>query len=84
MTLQRGALQKGEKFKESEVRPKVEAQLEKDMVLNWLEERAKITTVEGEVEVNVDEVLGARCGLPFWCGLHQAHDITGYIWRSYM
>uniref|UniRef100_A0A7S3FFI3 Trigger factor C-terminal domain-containing protein n=1 Tax=Haptolina ericina TaxID=156174 RepID=A0A7S3FFI3_9EUKA len=59
MTLQRGALQKGEKFKESEVRPKVEAQLEKDMVLNWLEERAKITTVEGEVEVNVDEVLGA-------------------------
>ena len=42
MTLQAQSLQRGEKFKESEVRPKVAAQLEKTMVLDWLEEHAKV------------------------------------------
>ncbi|KAL1526621.1 hypothetical protein AB1Y20_015325 [Prymnesium parvum] len=60
MALQRGALQRGEKFKESEVRPKVEAQLEKDMVLEWLRERATIRFVEPTEgsEDDVAELLG--------------------------
>ena len=40
MTLQAQALQRGEKFKESEVRPKVQASLQKAMVLDWLEVHA--------------------------------------------
>lgn len=43
MTLQAQAMQRGEKFKESETRPKVEAQLQKDMVLDWLVVRALAT-----------------------------------------
>jgi len=58
MTLQAQALQRKEKFRESEVRPKVEAQLEKTMVLNWLESHATISVVEKK-EFDPSEVLGA-------------------------
>jgi len=57
MTLQRSALQRGEKFKESEVRPRVEAQLFKDMVLSWLEARSNIKLVR-EKQVDATEILG--------------------------
>jgi len=58
MTLQAQALQRGEKFKESDVRPKVRASLEKSMVLNWLESQATVTVVEPK-EFDPAEVLGA-------------------------
>ena len=60
MALQRASLQRGEKFKESEVRPKIEAQLEKDMVLDWVKERATITYTDPSEasEDDVAEVLG--------------------------
>lgn len=58
MMMQAQALQRGEKFKESEARPKVEAQLEKSMVLNWLESQSTINVVE-KVEFDPAEVLGA-------------------------
>ena len=46
MMLQAQSLQRGEKFKESEVRPKVEAQLEKTMILSWLEAQGKVRRVQ--------------------------------------
>merc|ERR1719352_433212 len=58
MTLQAQAMQRGEKFKESETRPKVEAQLQKDMVLDWLEERSEVSVVD-EKEFDATEALGA-------------------------
>ena len=58
MTMQAQALQQGQKFKESEVRPKIEAQLEKDMVLNWMETQGKVTIVEPK-EFDPSDVLGA-------------------------
>ena len=58
MTLQAQALQRGEKFKESETRPRVEAQLEKSMILAWLESQASVTLVEPK-EFDPTEVLGA-------------------------
>jgi len=58
MTLQAQALQRKEKFKESEVRPKVAAQLERDAVLNWLETHATVTLVDPK-EFDPDAVLGA-------------------------
>ena len=57
MTLQAQALQRGEKFKESEVRPKVEAQIERSMVLNWLESNSKLTVVDPKEETP-EEILG--------------------------
>ena len=58
MTLQAQAVQRGEKFKESEVRPRVEQQLEKTMVLSWLESQGTVSFVEAK-EFNPEEVLGA-------------------------
>eukprot|EP00965_Chrysotila_dentata_P226486 6195447-Pleurochrysis_carterae.AAC.1 len=46
MSMQAQALQRGEKFKESEVRPKVEANIERAMVLDWLMEQSEVTLVE--------------------------------------
>lgn len=57
MTLQKTALQRGEKFKESEVRPKVQMTLEKTMVLDWLESHATVTIVDPKEE-DVSEILG--------------------------
>jgi trigger factor len=57
MTLQAQALQRGEKFKESEVRPKVEAQIERSMVLNWLESNSKLAVVDPKEETP-EEILG--------------------------
>ena len=58
MTLQAQAMQRGEKFKESEVRPKVEAQLERKMVYDFLGKDATLTFVEPK-ELSAEEVLGA-------------------------
>lgn len=58
MMMQAQSLQRGEKFKESEARPKVEAQLEKSMVLSWLEANGKVTVVDKK-EFDPAEVLGA-------------------------
>lgn len=58
MTLQAQALQRGEKFKESEVRPQVEMQLEKKMVLDWLEAQGSIEVVAAK-EFDPAEELGA-------------------------
>merc|ERR1719238_2013485 len=58
MTLQAQSLQRGEKFKESEVRPKVEQTIERNMVLNWLESHAKLTIVDPKSEEeSVEEML---------------------------
>merc|ERR1719453_2173344 len=57
MTLQAQSLQRGEKFKESEVRPQVEQTLERTMVLNWLESNAKLIIVDAKEE-SVEEMLG--------------------------
>jgi hypothetical protein len=61
MTIQAQMLQRGDKFKESEVRPRVEAQLERSMVLDWLQSQAIITQVEpGEGALDTPEdLLGA-------------------------
>ena len=56
MTLQAQAMQRGEKFKESEVRPKVEAQLERKMVYDFLGKDATLTFVEPK-ELSAEEVL---------------------------
>lgn len=59
MTLQAQALQRGEKFKESEVRPKVQQTLERTMVLDWLQSHAAITVVEPKGEDDaIEEMLG--------------------------
>lgn len=58
MTLQAQAVQRGEKFKPSEVRPKVEAQLEKNLYLGWLEQHSEVELVDEQVET-VDDILGA-------------------------
>lgn len=58
MTLQAQTIQRGEKFKESEVRPRVEQQLEKTMVLSWLESQGSVTLVDAK-DFNPEEVLGA-------------------------
>ena len=58
MTLQAQAVQRGEKFKPSEARPKIEAQLEKNLLLGWLETYAEVELVDEEVET-VDDILGA-------------------------
>ncbi len=61
MTLQAQAVQRGEKFKESETRPKVEAQLERNMVLDWLAESATINLVEpGTLQETPEDILGAN------------------------
>ena len=57
MLLQAQALQRGEKFKESEVRPKVEATMEKNIVLAWLEKNGSVKTVPA-TEFDPTEVLG--------------------------
>eukprot|EP00967_Tisochrysis_lutea_P073365 scaffold98222_cov28-Tisochrysis_lutea.AAC.1 len=61
ITIQAQMLQRGEKFKESEVRPRIEAQLERDMVLDWLQSQAQITEVEPgkATEETPEEILGA-------------------------
>jgi hypothetical protein len=51
-------VQRGEKFKESEARPKIEAQIERSMVLSWLEGYATVTLVD-EKEFDPIEELGA-------------------------
>jgi trigger factor len=58
MTLQAQSLQRGEKFKESEVRPRVEQTLERNMVLNWLQTHATLNLVDPKEE-SVEEMLGA-------------------------
>ena len=50
MTLQAQALQRGEKFKPSEVKANVEAQLEKKMYLNYLQGVSEIILTDEEVE----------------------------------
>jgi len=57
MTLQAQAMQRGEKFKEAEVRPRVEAQLEKGRVLSWLQSHATVTFVDAK-DFDASEVLG--------------------------
>ncbi len=57
MTLQAQALQRGEKFKESETRPRVQQTLERQMVLDWLQSHAQITIVEPKEE-SVEDILG--------------------------
>jgi len=57
MTLQAQALQRGEKFKESETRPRVQQTLERQMVLDWLQSNARITIVE-PAEESVEDILG--------------------------
>lgn len=57
MTLQAQSLQRGEKFKESEVRPKVEQTIERNMVLSWLESHAKLELVDPKEETP-EEILG--------------------------
>ena len=57
MTLQAQAMQRGEKFKESEARPKVEVQLEKMMTLDWLEGFATVNVVDPK-EQTPEELLG--------------------------
>jgi len=61
MTLQAQALQRGEKFKESEVRPKVQATLERNMVLDWMQSQSTVELVDaGSLpEVTPEELLGA-------------------------
>ena len=58
MTLQAQALQRGEKFKPSEVKPNVEAQIEKKMYLNYLQSVSEIILTDEEVET-LDDLLGA-------------------------
>lgn len=57
LVLQAQAMQRGERFKESEARPKVEAQLEKTMVLDWLEASATVTLIESKEE-SPEDLLG--------------------------
>ena len=57
MTIQAQTLQRGEKFKESEVRPKVEATMEKNIVLAWLEKNGSVNVVPA-TEFDPTEVLG--------------------------
>jgi len=57
MTLQAQALQRGEKFKESETRPRVEQTLERNMVLDWLQSHAVVSVVDPQEET-VEEILG--------------------------
>jgi FKBP-type peptidyl-prolyl cis-trans isomerase (trigger factor) len=59
MTLQAQAVQRGEKFKPSQVRPKVQQQLEKNLILDWLAGFATITEVDAKDEADVSEILGA-------------------------
>ena len=59
MTLQAQAVQRGEKFKESEVRPRVSQTLERNMVLDWLQSHANVNVVDPKSEdENVEEILG--------------------------
>jgi hypothetical protein len=57
MTLQAQALQRGEMFKESETRPRVQQTLERQMVLDWIQSNARITIVE-PAEESVEDILG--------------------------
>ena len=57
MTLQAQALQRGEKFKPSEVKANVEAQLEKKMYLNYLQGVSEIILTDEEVETLDDSPL---------------------------
>jgi len=58
--MQAQAMQRGEKFKESEARPRIEAQMEREMVLDWLQAKATIKLVEpGEAEETPEDILGA-------------------------
>ena len=57
MTIQAQTLQRGEKFRESEVRPRVEQQLETNMILSWMESHASVTVVDPK-EVDATDVLG--------------------------
>lgn len=61
MTQQAQAVQRREKFKESDVRPRIEAELERKMVLDWLRSQASISEVEpGSLTETPEEVLGAK------------------------
>ena len=63
MTLQAQTLQRGEKFKEAEVRPKVAASLERGMVLDWLAAEATVELLEpgtADEEKMAEELLGAN------------------------
>ena len=63
MTLQAQTLQRGEKFKEAEVRPKVAASLERGMVLDWLAAEATGELLEpgtADEEKMAEELLGAN------------------------
>ena len=61
MSMRAQASQRGEKFKESEVRPRVAAALERGKVLDYLESKAVITEVEpgSKKEATDEEILGA-------------------------
>mmetsp|Transcript_29851 Transcript_29851/g.88742 ORF Transcript_29851/g.88742 Transcript_29851/m.88742 type:complete len:561 (-) Transcript_29851:341-2023(-) len=60
VSMQAQAMQRGEKFKESEARPRIEAQMEREMVLDWLQAKATIKLVEpGEAEETPEDILGA-------------------------
>lgn len=58
MTLQAQAVQQGEKFKESETRPRVEQQLERTMVLSWLQSQGSVSVVDAK-EFDPAAELGA-------------------------
>ena len=58
MTMQAQALQQKQKFKESEVRPRVEQQLERNMVLDFVQSQGKVEIV-AKKEFDPEEVLGA-------------------------
>lgn len=59
MAQQARALQKGEKFKDSEVRPRVVAHLERMKVFDFLESFADITVIEPkDEETRTEELLG--------------------------
>jgi len=58
MTQQAQAVQRGEKFKESEVRGRIEQQLERTMVLSWLQSQGTVTVVDAK-EFDPAAELGA-------------------------
>mmetsp|Transcript_142104 Transcript_142104/g.250603 ORF Transcript_142104/g.250603 Transcript_142104/m.250603 type:complete len:572 (-) Transcript_142104:113-1828(-) len=59
MALQAAAVQKKQKFKESEVRPQVEAKLHKDLVFDFLESHATVNMVDPK-DVDVSELMGVN------------------------
>ena len=57
MAIQAQTLQQGGKFKESEVRPQVEQQMERKMVLGWIESQGEVNLVD-KIEFNPEDELG--------------------------